>query len=197
MANPVLLYSIGKDSSVMLHLAMKAFYPAKPPFPLMHIGTGWDFRRHDRASRSADRALGLQLIVQSNEAAMAEGRTPFNTDSREWARIMLIDALKAGMDRHGFDAAFGGGRRDEEKSRAKERVFSVRSAGHGWDPRNQRPGALAALQQPRSPRARRSASFRSRTGPSSTSGSTSGSRRSRSCRSTSPSTGRWSTAAAR
>lgn len=139
MANPVLLYSIGKDSSVMLHLAMKAFYPAKPPFPLMHIATGWDFRDMIVHRDVLTRALGLRLIVQSNEAVMAEGRTPFNTDSREWARMMLIDALKAGMDEQGFDAAFGGGRRDEEKSRAKERVFSVRSAGHGWDPRNQRP----------------------------------------------------------
>jgi sulfate adenylyltransferase subunit 2 len=139
MANPVLLYSIGKDSSVMLHLAMKAFYPSKPPFPLMHIATGWDFRDMIVHRDVLTRALGLKLIVQSNEQAMAEGRTPFNTDSREWARMMLIDALKAGMDANGFDAAFGGGRRDEEKSRAKERVFSVRSAGHGWDPRNQRP----------------------------------------------------------
>ncbi len=139
MANPVLLYSIGKDSSVMLHLAMKAFYPSKPPFPLMHIATGWDFRDMIVHRDALIRALRLKLIVQSNEQAMAEGRTPFNTDSREWARMMLIDALKAGMDANGFDAAFGGGRRDEEKSRAKERVFSVRSAGHGWDPRNQRP----------------------------------------------------------
>ena len=139
LANPVLLYSIGKDSSVMLHLAMKAFFPSKPPFPLMHIATGWDFSDMIVHRDVLTAALGLRLIVQSNEAAMAEGRTPFNTDSREWARMMLIDALKAGMDANGFDAAFGGGRRDEEKSRAKERVFSVRSVGHGWDPRNQRP----------------------------------------------------------
>lgn len=139
MANPVLLYSIGKDSSVMLHLAMKAFWPAKPPFPLMHIATGWDFHDMIVHRDQLTSALGLRLLVQANDAATAAGSTPFNTDSREWARIMLIDALKAGMDRHGFDAAFGGGRRDEEKSRAKERVFSVRSAGHGWDPRNQRP----------------------------------------------------------
>jgi sulfate adenylyltransferase subunit 2 len=139
LANPVLLYSIGKDSSVMLHLAMKAFFPSKPPFPLMHIATGWDFSDMIVHRDVLTTALDLKLIVQSNEAAMAEGRTPFNTDSREWARMMLIDALKAGMDANGFDAAFGGGRRDEEKSRAKERVFSVRSVGHGWDPRNQRP----------------------------------------------------------
>ena len=137
--NPVLLYSIGKDSSVMLHLAMKAFWPSLPPFPLMHIATGWDFQDMIVHRDELAKALGLRLIVQSNEDATARGRTPFNTDSREWARLMLIDALKAGMDGHGFQAAFGGGRRDEEKSRAKERVFSVRSAGHGWDPRNQRP----------------------------------------------------------
>lgn len=138
-ANPVLLYSIGKDSSVMLHLAMKAFWPARPPFPLMHIATGWDFADMIVHRDALTDALGLKLIVQSNQEAKARGLTPFNTDSREWARIMLIEALKAGMDAHGFDAAFGGGRRDEEKSRAKERIFSVRSAGHGWDPRNQRP----------------------------------------------------------
>lgn len=138
-ANPVLLYSIGKDSSVMLHLAMKAFWPSLPPFPLMHIATGWDFSDMIVHRDELTKALGLRLIVQSNSEAAQSGRTPFNTDSREWARLMLIDALKAGMDANGFDAAFGGGRRDEEKSRAKERVFSFRSAGHTWDPRNQRP----------------------------------------------------------
>lgn len=137
--NPVLLYSIGKDSSVMLHIAIKAFWPAKPPFPLMHIATGWDF--HDMIDHrdQLTQTLGLRLFVQSNAEAQALGLTPFNTDSREWARLMLIEALKSGMDMHGFDAAFGGGRRDEEKSRAKERVFSIRSVGHTWDPRNQRP----------------------------------------------------------
>jgi sulfate adenylyltransferase subunit 2 len=137
--NPVLLYSIGKDSSVMLHLAMKAFWPSRPPFPLMHIATGWDFRDMLEHRDQLTQALGLRLVVESNREAQALGLTPFNTDSREWARLMLIEALKAGMDKHGFDAAFGGGRRDEEKSRAKERVFSIRSAGHTWDPRNQRP----------------------------------------------------------
>lgn len=137
--NPVLLYSIGKDSSVMLHLALKAFWPARPPFPVMHIATGWDFQDMiDHRDQLTD-ALGLRLIVHSNEEARAVGLTPFNTDSREWARLMLIEALKAGMAAHGFDAAFGGGRRDEEKSRAKERVFSVRAPGQTWDPRSQRP----------------------------------------------------------
>ncbi len=136
---PVLLYSIGKDSSVMLHLAMKAFWPSLPPFPLMHIATGWDFSDMIVHRDELTKALGLRLIVQSNSEAAQSGRTPFNTDSREWARLMLIDALKAGMDANGFDAAFGGGRRDEEKSRAKERIFSFRSASQRWDPRQQRP----------------------------------------------------------
>ncbi|HEX8557887.1 MAG TPA: sulfate adenylyltransferase subunit CysD [Pyrinomonadaceae bacterium] len=137
--NPVMLYSIGKDSSVMLHLALKAFWPSKPPFPLMHIATGWDFRDMIEHRDALTESLGLRLIVQSNSQAAGLGLTPFNTDSREWTRLMLIEALKAGIDAHGFDAALGGGRRDEEKSRAKERVFSVRSPGHAWDPRNQRP----------------------------------------------------------
>jgi sulfate adenylyltransferase subunit 2 len=137
--NPVMLYSIGKDSSVMLHLAIKAFWPAKPPFPLMHIATGWDFRDMIAHRDQLTQRLGLRLIVQTNEQVVGRGLTPFNTDSREWTRLMLIEALKAGIDTHGFDAALGGGRRDEEKSRAKERVFSVRSPGHTWDPRNQRP----------------------------------------------------------
>lgn len=137
--NPVLLYSIGKDSSVMLHLAMMAFWPSKPPFKLMHIATGWDF--HDMIVHRDElcAALGLTLLIESNSDATAQGLTPFNTDSREWARLMLIDMLKAGMDMHGFDAALGGGRRDEEKSRAKERIFSVRGPGQVWDPRSQRP----------------------------------------------------------
>ena len=137
--NPVMLYSIGKDSSVMLHLAIKAFWPSKPPFPLMHIATGWDFRDMIEHRDSLTRSLGLRLIVHSNRRDEARGLTPFNTDSREWTRLMLIEALKDGIDTHDFDAALGGGRRDEEKSRAKERVFSVRSTGHTWDPRNQRP----------------------------------------------------------
>ena len=137
--NPVMLYSVGKDSSVMLHLAMKAFWPSKPPFPLMHIATGWDFRDMIEHRDLVTQRLGLRLIVQSNELAERQGLTPFNTDSREWTRLMLIETLKKGLDTYGFDAALGGGRRDEEKSRAKERVFSVRSPGHVWDPRNQRP----------------------------------------------------------
>lgn len=137
-SKPVMLYSIGKDSSVMLHLAMKAFYPAKPPFPLMHIDTGWKFRemitfRDDTTSR-----LGLDLIVESNEQGRADGINPFDHGSN-YTQVMKTDTLKAALTRHGFDAAFGGARRDEEKSRAKERVFSFRSAAHVWDPKNQRP----------------------------------------------------------
>jgi sulfate adenylyltransferase subunit 2 len=137
--NPVMLYSIGKDSSVMLHLAIKAFWPSRPPFPLMHIATGWDFREMIEHRDLLTQRLGLRLIVQSNKQAASQKLTPFNTDSREWTRLMLIEALKDGIDTHDFDAALGGGRRDEEKSRAKERVFSVRSSGHTWDPRHQRP----------------------------------------------------------
>jgi sulfate adenylyltransferase subunit 2 len=136
---PVMLYSVGKDSSVMLHLARKAFFPARPPFPFLHIASGWDFRalisHRDRMAKE----YGLDLLVHSNEEAAAAGVNPFDTETGEYSRLMLTEALKDALDRHGFDAAFGGGRRDEEKARAKERIFSHRSAGHVWDPRNQRP----------------------------------------------------------
>ena len=136
---PVMLYSVGKDSSVMLHLARKAFHPAPPPFPLLHIATGWDFRalleHRDRTARQ----YGLELLVHGNAEAAGAGVNPFDTETGEYSRLMLTEALKAALDHHGFDAALGGGRRDEEKSRAKERIFSHRSADHVWDPRNQRP----------------------------------------------------------
>jgi len=136
---PVMLYSVGKDSSVMLHLARKAFYPARPPFPFRHIATGWDFRalldHRDRMTKE----YGLELLVHGNDAAAQRGVNPFDTETGEYSRLMLTEALKAALDRYGFDAALGGGRRDEEKSRAKERIFSHRSAGHIWEPRNQRP----------------------------------------------------------
>ena len=136
---PVMLYSVGKDSSVMLQLARKAFYPAPPPFPFLHIATGWDFRALlDHRDRMAAQ-YGLQLLVHGNEAAARGGINPFDTETGEYSRLMLTEALKAAIDQHGFDAAFGGGRRDEEKARAKERIFSHRSSGHVWDPRNQRP----------------------------------------------------------
>ena len=137
--NPVFLYSIGKDSSVMLHLALKAFYPAPLPFPLLHVASGWDFRAMiEHRDRTVQRH-GLRLIVAENREAAARGVNPFDTPTPEYTRQMLTEPLKAALDRHGFDAAFGGARRDEEVSRAKERVFSLRSAQHRWDPRAQRP----------------------------------------------------------
>ncbi|NJO54181.1 MAG: sulfate adenylyltransferase subunit CysD [Bacteroidales bacterium] len=137
--NPVMLYSVGKDSSVMLHIARKAFFPARPPFPFLHIASGWDFRDllEHRNRMAAD--LGLDLIVRSNERAARAGINPFDTETGEYTRLMLTEALKAALDEFGFDAAFGGGRRDEEKARAKERIFSHRASGHIWEPRNQRP----------------------------------------------------------
>jgi sulfate adenylyltransferase subunit 2 len=132
---PVMLYSVGKDSSVMLHLARKAFFHAPPPFPFLHVATGWDFRalleHRDRVAAQ----YGFLLHVHCNKSALS----PFETEAGDYARVMLTEALKAALDTHGFDAAIGGGRRDEEKSRAKERIFSHRAAGHAWDPRNQRP----------------------------------------------------------
>jgi len=137
--NPVLLYSIGKDSSVLLHLAMKAFYPAPLPFPVMHIDTTWKFKEMIafRDRRAAE--LGLDLRIATNTEAVKEGITPFTHGTHEYTRIMKTVALREGLDRYGFDAAIGGARRDEERSRAKERVFSLREPGHRWDPRKQRP----------------------------------------------------------
>ena len=138
-ARPVMLYSVGKDSSVMLHLARKAFFPARPPFPFLHIATGWDFQALlEHRDRMASE-YGLELLVHGNEEAARAGINPFDTETGEYSRLMLTETLKDALDSHGFDAAFGGGRRDEEKARAKERIFSHRSAGHVWDPRNQRP----------------------------------------------------------
>jgi sulfate adenylyltransferase subunit 2 len=136
---PVLLYSIGKDSSVLLHLALKAFHPAKLPFPLLHVDTTWKFRDMIGFRDQTAKRLGVELIVHVNEAGLARGVSPIASGSALHTQVMKTDALKQALDRHGFDAAFGGARRDEEKSRAKERVFSFRSAGHVWDPRNQRP----------------------------------------------------------
>ena len=135
---PVMLYSIGKDSSVMLHLAMKAFYPEKPPFAFMHIDTTWKFKEMiDFRDRKAQE-LGIEMVVHTNQDGVEKGINPFDHGS-VYTDIMKTDALKAGLDLYGFTAAFGGGRRDEEKSRAKERVFSFRSSTHAWDPKNQRP----------------------------------------------------------
>ena len=137
--NPVMLYSIGKDSSVMLHLAMKAFHPSKPPFPLLHVDTTWKFREMVafRDRRAAE--LGIDLIVHINQEGVAQGVGPFSHGSSVHTDVMKTQSLKQALDKYGFDAAFGGARRDEEKSRAKERVFSFRSAQHRWDPKNQRP----------------------------------------------------------
>jgi sulfate adenylyltransferase subunit 2 len=138
-ANPVMLYSIGKDSSVMLDLAMKAFYPAKPPFPLLHVDTTWKFREMIQFRDATAKRLGLDLIVHTNQDGVAQGVNPFTHGSSVHTEIMKTVALKQALDKYGFDAAFGGARRDEEKSRAKERIFSFRAAGHRWDPRQQRP----------------------------------------------------------
>ena len=135
---PVLLYSIGKDSSVMLHLARKAFAPGKPPFPLLQIASGWDFREMLEFRDATAKKYALELLVHTNEEGVRAGVKPW-THGAAYSDIMLTQSLRQALDKYGFDAAFGGGRRDEEKSRAKERVFSFRSAQHRWDPKNQRP----------------------------------------------------------
>ena len=136
---PVMLYSIGKDSSVLLHLARKAFFPGRLPFPLMHVDTTWKFRDMIAFRDRIARELDLDLIVHTNEEGVRAGVTPFTYGSRKYTDIMKTQALLEALDSHGFDAAFGGARRDEERSRAKERVYSVRDANHRWDPRSQRP----------------------------------------------------------
>ncbi|PHQ26760.1 sulfate adenylyltransferase subunit CysD [Marinobacter guineae] len=137
--NPVMLYSIGKDSAVMLHLAMKAFAPGKPPFPLMHVDTTWKFREMIKFRDELTQRLGLKLIVHTNQEGVAQGIGPFSHGSAKHTDVMKTQALKQALDKYGFDAAFGGARRDEEKSRAKERVYSFRDRFHRWDPKNQRP----------------------------------------------------------
>src|SRR6266481_4721443 len=137
--NPVMLYSIGKDSAVMLHLAAKAFHPAKPPFPLLHVDTTWKFRAmYEHRDRMA-RELDMKLLVHINPEGLAQGINPFTHGSAVHTDVMKTAGLKQALDQYGFDAAFGGARRDEEKSRAKERIFSFRTAQHRWDPKNQRP----------------------------------------------------------
>lgn len=137
--NPVMLYSIGKDSSVLLHLAVKAFAPSKPPFAFLHIDTGWKFREMIRFRDETMQRLGLRIEVATNEAAAREGLTPFSHGSAHYTDAMKTQALRAALDAKGYDAAIGGARRDEEASRSKERVFSLRSPQHRWDPRRQRP----------------------------------------------------------
>ncbi|WP_156290951.1 sulfate adenylyltransferase subunit CysD [Oceanobacillus salinisoli] len=136
--NPVMLYSIGKDSSVMLHLAMKAFYPEKPSFPFMHVNTTWKFKEMIEFRDRKAKELGIEMIEEINKEAVEQGINPFDHGS-SYTDIMKTQTLKQGLDKHGFTAAFGGGRRDEEKSRAKERIFSFRNKNHAWDPKNQKP----------------------------------------------------------
>ncbi len=136
---PVLLYSIGKDSSVMLHLALKAFYPAKPPFPLLHVDTTWKFTEMYAFRDARTRELGVELLVHQNLECLERGINPFDHGSAMHTDMWKTEGLKQALELHGFDLAFGGARRDEEKSRAKERVFSIRSAQHRWDPKQQRP----------------------------------------------------------
>ena len=136
---PVMLYSIGKDSAVMLHLAIKAFYPSKPPFPLLHVDTGWKFRDMYAMRAATAQKYDWELIVHKNPEGVAKNVNPFDHGSALHTQIMKTDGLKQALDKYGFDAAFGGARRDEEKSRAKERIFSFRDSRHRWDPKNQRP----------------------------------------------------------
>ncbi|QXE91805.1 sulfate adenylyltransferase subunit CysD [Geomonas subterranea] len=137
--NPVMLYSIGKDSAVMLHLARKAFYPAPPPFPLLHVDTTWKFREMIEFRGRMAKESGMELLVHVNEEGVKKGVSPFTHGSALYTDVMKTEGLKQALDKYKFDAAFGGARRDEEKSRAKERIFSFRSANHRWDPKNQRP----------------------------------------------------------
>ena len=136
--NPVMLYSIGKDSSVMLHLAMEAFYPAKPPFPFLHVNTTWKFKEMIDFRDNVAKKLGIEMLEYINQDGVNRGINPFDSGAA-YTDIMKTQALKQALDKYGFDAAFGGGRRDEEKSRAKERIFSFRNEQHAWDPKNQRP----------------------------------------------------------
>ncbi|MBI1360047.1 MAG: sulfate adenylyltransferase subunit CysD [Alphaproteobacteria bacterium] len=136
---PVMLYSVGKDSSVMLHLAMKAFWPSRPPFPFLHVDTTWKFREMIRFRDLIMQKLGLNLMVHINQEGLKRGINPYASGSSLHTQVMKTEGLRQAMDQHKFDAAFGGARRDEEKARAKERIFSFRNESHGWDPKNQRP----------------------------------------------------------
>jgi len=136
--NPVMLYSVGKDSAVMLHLAKKAFFPSPPPFPLLHVDTTWKFQEMYKLRDKAAKDAGMELLVHKNQEAVDKGINPFDHGSLH-TDMWKTEGLKQALDKHGFDLAFGGARRDEEKSRAKERIFSFRSKNHGWDPKNQRP----------------------------------------------------------
>ena len=192
-----MLYSIGKDSSVLRRAgACKAFHPAKPPFPLLHIDTTWKFRDMYALRDWLAAEFGLELIVHMNPDGLARGHQPVRPRLRGAHDVMKTEALRQALDAHGFDLAFGGARRDEERSRAKERVFSFRTAQHTWDPKRQRPELWRLYNGRTRPGREPCASSRCRTGPSSTSGSTSSSRASPSSRSTSPPSGRSSSATA-
>jgi len=149
--NPVMLYSIGKDSAVMLHLAMKAFYPSKPPFKLLHVDTTWKFREMIEFRDNTASKLGLDLLVHINPDGVAKNINPFTHGSAIHTDVWKTEGLKQALDKYGFDAAFGGARRDEEKSRAKERIFSIRSAQHRWDPKKQRPEVWRAYNARKNP----------------------------------------------
>ena len=138
-AKPVMLYSVGKDSSVLLHLAIKAFYPAKPPFPFLHVDTTWKFREMIEFRDAMAKKLGFDLLVHINEDGVRDNINPFDHGSNVHTHVMKTVGLRQALDKYRFDAAFGGARRDEEKSRAKERIFSFRNAQHAWDPKHQRP----------------------------------------------------------
>ena len=180
-----MLYSIGKDSSVLLHLARKAFHPGKLPFPLLHIDTTWKFREMIAFRDATAARLGIELIVHTNQDGLAQGINPIASGSALHTQVMKTEALKQALDKFGFDVAIGGARRDEEKSRAKERIFSFRAAGHSWDPRHQRPELWHVFNT----RLRPGESMRIfplSTGPSSMCGNTSSPRTSSWCRSISP-----------
>jgi sulfate adenylyltransferase subunit 2 len=181
--NPVMLYSIGKDSSVMLHLARKAFYPAIPPFPLLHVDTTWKFRDMYAHRARMARESGMKLLVHTYAEGLATGINPFTHGSSYFTDVMKTLALKQALDLHQFDVVFGGARRDEEKSRAKERIFSFRAPGHRWDPKAQRPELWNLYNTHVGPQ-KPSGSFPFPTGPSWISGSTSMPSRSPLCRST-------------
>ena len=189
-ANPVMLYSVGKDSAVMLHLAMKAFYPSKPPFPLMHVDTTWKFKEMIEFRDQTAKRLGLDLIVHVNEDGVKRGINPFDSGSSLHTQVMKTEALKQALDKYGFDAAFGGARRDEEKSRAKERIFSFRDSIMAGTPRISGLNSGVSTTQV-SIKAKASACFRSPTGPSWTSGNISWPKTSPSCRYILRKSARW------
>ena len=178
--NPVMLYSIGKDSAAMLHVAKKAFFPAPPPFPLLHVDTTWKFQDMYKLRQKAADEAGMELLVHQNPQAQAQGINPFDHGALH-TDMWKTEGLKQALDKYQFDAAFGGARRDEEKSRAKERIFSFRSENHQWDPKNQRP-ELWSLYNARKNPAKACASSPCRTGPSLIFGNIFGSKTSKLCR---------------